>query len=288
MIVAPNSPRPRAKASAAPAASPPRASGATTRKNVRTGPAPSVRDAATMFASTASNAAIAARTYSGLATNATAKTTASCVNGMLVCSRPVRPNAAKRPVPATAGGRTSGSSTSVTSTERPRKRRVASTYAVGVPNTRMSACARRVVLRLTTSASVTTGFPTWATSRAGDTRANTATTGSARNASPANVVAKTARARRDRRIRGSPLHHHRRRLDDRRRRDSGLQAELLDRVSGHDRDDAGGLRDEDLDLREQAFHPHVADRAVKAVARAHRLRTGIASQTRDLLRAHDA
>ena len=62
MIVAPNSPRPRANASASPAASPPRASGSVTRKNVRTGPAPSVRDAATRFGSTASNAAIACRT----------------------------------------------------------------------------------------------------------------------------------------------------------------------------------------------------------------------------------
>ena len=38
MIVAPNSPRPRANASASPATRPPRASGSTTRKNVRAGP----------------------------------------------------------------------------------------------------------------------------------------------------------------------------------------------------------------------------------------------------------
>jgi uncharacterized membrane protein YjgN (DUF898 family) len=61
-----------------------------------------------------------------LATKDTARTTASCVNGMLVCRRPVRPNAASRPRPATAGGRTSGSSTRVMSAARPRKRRVAS------------------------------------------------------------------------------------------------------------------------------------------------------------------
>ena len=62
MIVAPNSPSPRARQSASPAASPPRASGSVTRKNVRSGPAPSVRDAAIRFPSTASNDAIAWRT----------------------------------------------------------------------------------------------------------------------------------------------------------------------------------------------------------------------------------
>ena len=46
-------------------------------------------------------------------------------------SSPSRPNVASRPMPATAGGRTSGSSTSVTARLRPGKRRVASRYAVG-------------------------------------------------------------------------------------------------------------------------------------------------------------
>ena len=61
MIVAPNSPSPRANESATPASRPAAASGSTTRKNVRAGPAPSVRDAATRFGSTASKAAIAWR-----------------------------------------------------------------------------------------------------------------------------------------------------------------------------------------------------------------------------------
>ncbi len=127
MIVAPNSPSPRAKASASPAPRPPRASGTTTRKNVFIGLAPSVRDAATSVSSTASKAAIAWRTYSGPETNTTASTTAACVNGRLVCSNPKRPKAARRPMPATAGGSTIGSSTSVTTSDRPRKRCVAST-----------------------------------------------------------------------------------------------------------------------------------------------------------------
>ena len=61
MIVAPNSPSPRANDSASPAIRPPRASGSTTRKNVRAGPAPSVREAAARFGSVASKAAIAWR-----------------------------------------------------------------------------------------------------------------------------------------------------------------------------------------------------------------------------------
>ena len=62
MIVAPNSPSPRANESASPAIRPPRASGSTTRKKVRAGLAPSVREAAVRFGSVASNAAIAWRT----------------------------------------------------------------------------------------------------------------------------------------------------------------------------------------------------------------------------------
>ena len=61
MIVAPNSPMPRANESAAPAPSPPAASGRATRKNVRAGPAPSVRAAPVSVGSTNSKAEIAAR-----------------------------------------------------------------------------------------------------------------------------------------------------------------------------------------------------------------------------------
>ena len=94
----------------------------------------------------------------------------------------MRPSAARASERATAGGRTSGSSTSVTSASRPRNLR-ASTTAAGVPSARISACAANVVFRLTSSASVTTGFPSCETSLAGLTRAKTAITGSARNAS---------------------------------------------------------------------------------------------------------
>src|SRR4026207_2330464 len=56
MTVAPTSPSPRANAKASPPASPSRASGSTTRKNVFAGPAPSVREAATPSGSTAPTA----------------------------------------------------------------------------------------------------------------------------------------------------------------------------------------------------------------------------------------
>ena len=56
-------------------------------------------------------------------------------------------------MPATAGGSTSGSSTSVTTSARPRKRRVAIRYAAGVPKARMSTFATTFVFSVTTSAS---------------------------------------------------------------------------------------------------------------------------------------
>src|SRR3954471_19593160 len=60
MIVAPNSPSPRANESTSPALRPPRASGSATREKTRQGPAPSVRAAATSVGSTPSSAAAAA------------------------------------------------------------------------------------------------------------------------------------------------------------------------------------------------------------------------------------
>ena len=62
MIVAPNSPVPRAHASAEPAPSPVAESGTATRQNVRAGLAPNVRDASIRVRSTVSNEAIACRT----------------------------------------------------------------------------------------------------------------------------------------------------------------------------------------------------------------------------------
>ena len=70
-------------------------------------------------------------------------------------------------MPATAGGSTSGSSISVSTTARPRNRRRATRYAAGVPTRKMIACATRLVFAVTTSASRTTPLPSWPRSSPG-------------------------------------------------------------------------------------------------------------------------
>ena len=70
-------------------------------------------------------------------------------------------------MPATAGGSTSGSSTSVTTQRAPGKRRVARRYAAGVPNRRISACAISARLELTIERVATTGFESWSISSPG-------------------------------------------------------------------------------------------------------------------------
>src|SRR5262245_23647016 len=107
-------------------------------------------------------------------------------------------------MPATAGGRTSGSSTSVTATAWPGKRRVASRYAVGVPNRTISACAIALVFRLTMKASRTTGFESWSSRCPGLVWAKIATIGSARNTSVTIAIATNRPARAARFIAGDP------------------------------------------------------------------------------------
>ena len=123
MIVAPNSPRPRANASASPAASPPRASGSTTRKNVRAGPAPSVRDAAT------SVRVDGLEGRDRLADVERARHERDGEHDRGLRERDERSSRAEQArrgrtrraarCPATAGGSTSGSSTSVTTSAAP-------------------------------------------------------------------------------------------------------------------------------------------------------------------------
>src|SRR4029079_1224400 len=86
---------------------------------------------------------------------------------------------------------------------------------------------------------------------------------------------------------GSRLHHHGGRLDHRGRRAARLEAELLDGVAGHDRDDPARLGDEDLDLCQQALHLHLADGAGETVARADVPRPVVAAEARDLPAADD-
>ena len=94
-------------------------------------------------------------------------------------SSPSRPNAASSPIPATAGGSTSGSSTSVTTASRRRDARVAIQYAAGVPKRRMRSIEIAFVLRRDDERVLgRRRVPSAATRSPGGTRAKIATTGS--------------------------------------------------------------------------------------------------------------
>ncbi len=64
--------------------------------------------------------------------------------------------------------------------------------------------------------------------------------------------------------------------------DPGSEAELLDRLPGHDRDDPRRLRDVDLDSREQPVHLDRADDPPEPVARRQALRAIAGTETLDL------
>ena len=109
------------------------AAGSAMRMNVRASDAPSVREASSQERSTAANAVCAPRMKNGAATNVSATTTPAVSNAsrtpasaMCRPTMPPGPSAASRPTPATAGGSTSGSSTSVTTSAWPLNVRVAS------------------------------------------------------------------------------------------------------------------------------------------------------------------
>ena len=95
---------------------------------------------------------------------------------------PCGPSAASRAIPATAGGSTSGSSTSVITAARPRKRRVASSHAAGVPTSTISASAAVEQSRLRRSASRDPSSPRLFHSSAGEVSRKIAAIGSVRNA----------------------------------------------------------------------------------------------------------
>ena len=97
-------------------------------------------------------------------------------------------NAASRPMPATVGGSTSGSSMSVIATVRPRKRRVPRKYAAGVPTSRITASAIAFVVAVSTSASRTAGSSSWSSRRCSGTRAKIATIGRTRKPSATSVT----------------------------------------------------------------------------------------------------
>ncbi len=97
-------------------------------------------------------------------------------------------------MPATAGGMTSGSSTMVTSSARPRKRRVASNHAAGVPIAITASSASPLHSKLSRSASTAASSPSALTRSRGGASANTATTGRARKATATASAAPQATA----------------------------------------------------------------------------------------------
>src|SRR5436190_18938469 len=218
---------------------------------------------------------------------------------------PRRPKAASSPMPATAGGSTSGSSQSVITSGRPGNRRVASRYAAGVATSSVIPKAIPFVTAVTTSASRTTPSSSLRTRSPGETRRKIARTGNSKKPSARTVATalKTVNAarltsplrrRQSRPLRSwrapsslrSQLDHHRGRLDDGRGRHPGLEPELLDRVAGDDRDHAGGLGDVELDLGEQPLDLDLAHDAAKVIARAHLLAVG-AAEARDPAGRHE-
>ena len=150
MIVAPNSPTPRAKASTQPASRPPAASGSTMRQNVRAGTAPSVRAASVSVGSTRSNAADRLAQVERRGHERDRQHDRPLVNGSTTPTRasaspnsPPAPKAASSAMPATAGGSTSGSSQSVTTQRAPGKRRVREHPGRRRPKPKINALAAR-------------------------------------------------------------------------------------------------------------------------------------------------
>src|SRR5437868_8371673 len=104
------------------------------------------------------------------------------------------------------------------------------------------------------------------------------------------VVATSARRLRmgtKRSLLPSALEDHVGRLDDRGRRHPVLEPELFDRVSGHDRDEAHRVADDDLDLGHQPVHLHVGHDSVEAVARADVRALTVAADAVELGRCDD-
>ena len=164
MIVAPNSPSARAHAITMPAASAGAASGSVIQRMTLGSAAPSTRAASSSSRSTPAMPARADRMKNGAATKTWASTTAATVNGSETPrsasgspSRPRRPKTSSSARPATEGGMTMGRSTRVSTSARPRPRPRARRRATGVPKTTTRPRLKRVLNRLSVSASATAG-----------------------------------------------------------------------------------------------------------------------------------
>ena len=154
VMVAPNSPRLRAKASRAPTHNPGAARGRVTVKNTRSGPAPRVRATPSRRGSTFSMARRTARSASGKPTTAEARAAPFQSNARLTPAasssgpkRPRRPNSSSSRYPVTTGGSTRGRWQSPSTSSLPRKSRRASSQPRAVAGGRVRATQARATRR---------------------------------------------------------------------------------------------------------------------------------------------
>ena len=195
VMVAPNSPRARAKASTAPAPIAGPTIGSVTREKVNHRVAPSVAAASSTRRSAPSSAPSTAMTRNGRATNVWATTTAALVKGRLnpvSCAmgaprRPERPKSSSKARPPTTGGSTSGTRTSTRTTRYRRCPGISASetshHASGTPMTRHTSVAATAHERESQRACPTSGCPTISGNSAHGTRRTRARMGSTSSAS---------------------------------------------------------------------------------------------------------
>src|SRR5215510_87788 len=161
VMVAPNSPRLRAKASTTPTRIPGVISGSVIVMKASKRRAPSVRAAASSRRSTASSDSRMARTISGKAITAAARAAPFQVKMMVMPKvsysqppiGPRRPNSTSNRKPTTTGGTTSGRCTRPSRSTRPGKRVRASSQATAMATGRLQATLQNATRRLSRIAS---------------------------------------------------------------------------------------------------------------------------------------
>src|SRR5262249_33743954 len=193
VIVAPNSPSARVQHSTAPATIPGATSGSVTRRNTVHRDAPRVTAASSNRRSMPPRAPATPTPRNGIATNASASTTAGVENGRVIPnqasryrpSTPRRPSASSSATPPTTGGSTSGTVTSARSTRTPGSSDRASTQASGTPASRQAPVASVADSPDSRSAASTVRLVSCSGSACHGARSSSAASGSTRNASPA-------------------------------------------------------------------------------------------------------
>ena len=166
VMVAPNSPRQRARARAVPLARPGTAMGRVTHHRTREGPAPRAAAVSSNPRERVRRAASSVMTRKGRETKTWAMTTAAVEKAteipmacMWAPSTPLRPKAVRSARPATTGGSERGSATRIRAARTPRHSRD-SRIARGTPTRTSTTTAARHVLRLSFIAATVDSFET--------------------------------------------------------------------------------------------------------------------------------